>query len=71
MNKDQYFNQHRFQQLEQQELERKWRVFNEQQMFMNMSLSNTVSSNSGGVGNLIESISNNYVNDDYINNYFE
>ena len=30
MNRDQYFNQHRLQQIQHQELERKWRVYNEQ-----------------------------------------
>lgn len=50
MNKDQYFNQHRLQQIERQELERKWRIFNEQRMLMNMALSNTASSGGGGAG---------------------
>lgn len=50
MNKEQYFNQHRLQQIERQEMERKWRVFNEQRMFMNMALSNSASSGGGGAG---------------------
>jgi uncharacterized protein (TIGR02145 family) len=37
MNKNQFFNKHKFQQIPQQELDRKWRVFNEQEMFNNMS----------------------------------
>jgi hypothetical protein len=38
MNKDQYFEKHRLQQIEQQELERKWRVFNEQKMIQDMAI---------------------------------
>ena len=47
MNKNQFFNKHKFQQIPQQELDRKWRVFNEQEMFNNMSAPVTVF---GGAG---------------------
>ena len=47
MNKEQFFNKHRFQQIEQQELDRKWRVFNEQKLYTNMTFSSNESFSSG------------------------
>jgi hypothetical protein len=70
MNKDQYFNQHRLQQIEHQEMERKWRVFNEQQMIMNTQF-NIASSGGGIAGKIEDNSSNNYVLPDFIDGYFE
>ena len=48
MHKNQYFNKYRLQQIEQQELERKWRVFNEEQEMSMMRFINFSNGNDGG-----------------------
>lgn len=78
MNRDQYFEKYRNLDIERQILEAKWRAFQEEQQMMEMmrifeaaraASSAAVASGAGGGG--YDSTFNNYVESDYVENYFE
>ena len=79
MRKDQFFEKHRHQQIAQQELERKWRVFREQEELQNLYEASQVIDGRKGDGSVgtgggfvnQSSTINNFVEDDYVEDYFE
>lgn len=75
MKKDQYFEKHRHQQIAQQELERKWKVFCEQEELQKLYEAAQRAQGKSGYGSaggfsIQDNTINDYVENDYVENYF-